>query len=193
MAPGNTWWTFWQHAFQASIVFGWEVLKASHTAAIIQQWAPDTRAWYKWWTERNFLFKNISAASLLTLSNLTNVTLFSCDCEHFCFCLFGVQFYYTDCCHINVLIPPAGGAAELVVPSQTHVEQRTIPRASPDLPFPSAAHTLSASWALSLCDWTEPLSAHLTLSLSCTWLCFHSPFSLLWVSWLSLSTLFEQR
>lgn len=63
-----------------------------------------------------------------------------------------------------------------------------VPTALPDLPFPSAANTLSADWALSLSDWTEPLSAHLTLSLSCTWLCFHSPFFLLCVSWLSLST-----
>lgn len=97
-----------------------------------------------------------------------------------------------------LLVCPAGGAAELAFPAERREarqwhESGPVPRALPDLPFPSAAHTLSAGWALSLSDWTEPLNAHLTLSLSCTWLCFHSPFYLLCVSWLSLSTLFEQR
>lgn len=73
------------------------------------------------------------------------------------------------------------------------IEVVWIPRALPDLLLPSAVHTLSADRALSLSDWTEPLSTHLTLSLSCTWLCFHSPFPLFCASWLSLSTLFKQR
>lgn len=43
IAPGNNWWVHWQCAFQAGIVFGWWVLRASHTAAVIQPWAPDSR------------------------------------------------------------------------------------------------------------------------------------------------------
>lgn len=61
-----------------------------------------------------------------------------------CHAIIGVETVVMSC----LLICPAGGAGELT----TCMEGGTIPRALPDLPFPSTAHTLSARWALSLCD-----------------------------------------
>lgn len=91
-------------------------------------------------------------------------------------------------------IRPAGGDWELTGEGWVaRAGWGRILGGSRDLPFPSAARTLSAHEALSLRDWTKPLTAHLTLSLSCTWLCFRAPFTLSCLSLLLLSTLRKER